>query len=290
MSWLNWRDTASLETGPFNVRRVSGDADPPTLLNAVPVPAALVARACSGCGRLKAPLTRWPVARVLASCTVSVAFPAVEITFAVGAGRIRLREARGERAEARRRSQGKCERRGHRSRRPTSSLLRGASFMRSPCPAAGTQLAVSEEGPLPAARRQRQGAETVGGGQRERQCLRVCAGPQRVGRRRRAGSNWSVTGSVGDRRAICEERSAARRSLNVAERRTGARGAARARLQRRRQAEGAVDQVARSEGARIVHGERRIPGGGGHQCGGAAQIVLRDAGEERAEVRRRSEG
>ena len=81
-SWLYWRDTASLETGPFQVRRFSGDAEPPTLLNDEPVAAELVARACSGCGRLKAPLTRWPVATVLASCTVSNASLAVEITFA----------------------------------------------------------------------------------------------------------------------------------------------------------------------------------------------------------------
>src|SRR3954454_22550654 len=40
-------------------------------------------RPCSGCGREKAPLTRWPGAVGLGSATVSVASPAVEITVAV---------------------------------------------------------------------------------------------------------------------------------------------------------------------------------------------------------------
>jgi hypothetical protein len=65
------------------VSRFSGEALEPTLLYAVPVLAALRARACSGCGSENAPLTRWPVAVSLGSATLSVASPAVEITAAV---------------------------------------------------------------------------------------------------------------------------------------------------------------------------------------------------------------
>ena len=58
-------------------------AEPPTGANALPLPAGLVALACSGCGSEKLPLTRWPVATELGSETESVPSPAVEITFAV---------------------------------------------------------------------------------------------------------------------------------------------------------------------------------------------------------------
>ena len=61
----------------------SGEAEEPTLLYAVPVLAALRARACSGCGRANAPLTRWPVSVALGSATLSSASPADEITLAV---------------------------------------------------------------------------------------------------------------------------------------------------------------------------------------------------------------
>ena len=60
MRWLKPSVTASLDTGPLYVT-FSGEAEEPTLLYAVPVLAALRARACSGCGRANAPLTRWPV-------------------------------------------------------------------------------------------------------------------------------------------------------------------------------------------------------------------------------------
>src|SRR4051795_4219348 len=82
-SWLNCSESWSLDTGPLHVSRFSGEADEPTLLYAVPVLLALRARACSGCGRLNAPLTRCPVAVALGSATLSVASPAVEMTLAV---------------------------------------------------------------------------------------------------------------------------------------------------------------------------------------------------------------
>src|SRR3954471_11461635 len=65
------------------VSRFSGEALDPTLLYAVPVLAALRARACNACGSENAPLTRWPVAVGLGSATLSVASPAVETTLAV---------------------------------------------------------------------------------------------------------------------------------------------------------------------------------------------------------------
>ena len=49
----------------------------------MPVFAALRARACSGCGRANAPLTRWPVLFELGSATLRSASPADEITLAV---------------------------------------------------------------------------------------------------------------------------------------------------------------------------------------------------------------
>src|SRR3954447_7163570 len=82
-SWLKPSVTASLDVGPFHVSRFSGEAEEPTLLNAVPVLAALRARACSGCGSTKLPLTRWPVPTEDGSATLSSASPAVEMTFAV---------------------------------------------------------------------------------------------------------------------------------------------------------------------------------------------------------------
>ena len=80
ISWLNCNDTTSLEIGPAYVSRFS---DEPTLLYAVPVFAALRARACSGCGSENVPLTRCPVAVALGSATLSAALPAVEMTVAV---------------------------------------------------------------------------------------------------------------------------------------------------------------------------------------------------------------
>ena len=53
------------------------------MLYAVPVLAALRARACSNCGRENVPLTRWPVAVELGSATLRSASPAVEMTLAV---------------------------------------------------------------------------------------------------------------------------------------------------------------------------------------------------------------
>src|SRR3954454_7081143 len=82
-SWLYSIVTASLDTGAFHVSRFSGEADEPTLLYAVPVLAALRARACSGWARTNVPLTRWPVPSELGSATLSVASPAVEMTVAV---------------------------------------------------------------------------------------------------------------------------------------------------------------------------------------------------------------
>src|SRR3954451_21058376 len=82
-SWLYSMVTASLDTGAFHVSRFSGEALEPTLLKAVPVLAALRARACSGCGRTKLPLTRWPVPTLLGSLTLRSASPAVEMTLAV---------------------------------------------------------------------------------------------------------------------------------------------------------------------------------------------------------------
>ena len=69
----------------------------PTLLYAVPVLAALRARACSGSGRMNVPLTRWPVPNELGSDTLSSASPAVEITFAVVEAMYVLRDAGRER-------------------------------------------------------------------------------------------------------------------------------------------------------------------------------------------------
>src|SRR5689334_2360731 len=83
MCWRKSSDTASLDTGPLQVSRFSGLAEEPTLLNAVPWLSALRARAVSGSGRLNEPLTRWPVAVLDGSATLSSASPAVEITFAV---------------------------------------------------------------------------------------------------------------------------------------------------------------------------------------------------------------
>src|SRR3954451_6725574 len=82
-SWLNCSETASFDTGALHVSRFSGEALEPTLLYAVPVLLALRARACSGCGSEKVPLTRWPVAKLLGSSTESSASPAVEVTVAV---------------------------------------------------------------------------------------------------------------------------------------------------------------------------------------------------------------
>ena len=62
MCWRKSNVTLSLETGADQVSRFSGLAEEPTLLNAVPVLAALRARAVSGSGRLNVPLTRCPVA------------------------------------------------------------------------------------------------------------------------------------------------------------------------------------------------------------------------------------
>ena len=67
--------------------RSAGSAVLPTLLYAVPVLAALRARAWSGSGRTNVPLTRWPVPTEDGSDTLSSASPAVEITFAVRARR-----------------------------------------------------------------------------------------------------------------------------------------------------------------------------------------------------------
>ena len=53
------------------------------MANAAPVPPALVAATCSGCASENVPLIRRPVANGLGSATLSVASPAVEMTFAV---------------------------------------------------------------------------------------------------------------------------------------------------------------------------------------------------------------
>src|SRR3954451_13203565 len=82
-SWLYSIVTASLDTGAFHVSRFSGEADEPTLLYAVPVLAALRARACSGSARMNVPLTRWPVPTDDGSATLSKASPAVDVTVAV---------------------------------------------------------------------------------------------------------------------------------------------------------------------------------------------------------------
>src|SRR4051794_12979378 len=63
--------------------RFSGEAEEPTLLYAVPVLAALRARACSGCGSTNVPLTRWPVPTEDGSATLKSASPAVESTVAL---------------------------------------------------------------------------------------------------------------------------------------------------------------------------------------------------------------
>ena len=61
-----------------------GAAEPPTAVSAPPVPPpALVALTFSACGSENVPLTRWPVAFALGSATLSVASPALEMTFAV---------------------------------------------------------------------------------------------------------------------------------------------------------------------------------------------------------------
>src|SRR3954453_7053754 len=83
MCWRKSSDTWSFETGAFHISRFSGLAEEPTLLNAVPWLAALRARAVSGSGRLKRPLTRGPGAVLDGSATLSSASPAVEMTFAV---------------------------------------------------------------------------------------------------------------------------------------------------------------------------------------------------------------
>ena len=75
--------TASLDTGPPYVSSVVGLDEPPTGANALPVPFALVALAVTGFGSENEPFTRRPVAFELGSATLSVASPAVEITFAV---------------------------------------------------------------------------------------------------------------------------------------------------------------------------------------------------------------
>ena len=83
ISWLKPSVTRSLDTGPFHVSRVSGEAEEPTLAYVVSVLAALRARAWSGSGSEKAPLTRWPLATELVSAMLSVASPAVLMTLAV---------------------------------------------------------------------------------------------------------------------------------------------------------------------------------------------------------------
>src|SRR4051794_35817468 len=80
MSCENSIVSSSFETGPLHVSRFSGEADEPTLLYAVPLLAALRARACSGCGRMNDPFTRWPVPNEDGSDTLNSASPAVEVT------------------------------------------------------------------------------------------------------------------------------------------------------------------------------------------------------------------
>ena len=107
--------TASLDTGPPYVsrrRRAGGAADG----RERPAGAgALVALACRACGSENVPLTRRPVATGLGSATLSVASPAVEITFAVVDAVYVLRDARGERPERRRRTQRQRQRGRHRA-------------------------------------------------------------------------------------------------------------------------------------------------------------------------------
>ena len=108
MLWLYWRVTGSSATGALYVRSVSGEAAPPTLLNAVPVTAELVARACSGCGsRLKEPddeVARGDGARIVHG---ERRIPGGGGHECGRAGHIVSRDARDERAKTRRHSQGK---------------------------------------------------------------------------------------------------------------------------------------------------------------------------------------
>jgi hypothetical protein len=79
---LNSSVTASLDTGALHAGRFNGEGLEPTWLEAVPALAALRAGTRSACGRLNALLTRWPVAVLLGSATLSSASPAVETAFA----------------------------------------------------------------------------------------------------------------------------------------------------------------------------------------------------------------
>ena len=101
MACLKATVTGSLLTGPVQVSNEVGLAEPPT-----------AASARAGAGRrarglhlqrlrraLNAPLTSLPVAVVDGSETMSVASPAVLITFAVAVGVVVLGDARRERAE-----------------------------------------------------------------------------------------------------------------------------------------------------------------------------------------------
>ena len=95
----------SLEIGAVQLSRFSGEAEEPTLLNAVPVLAALRARACSGCGRTNAPLTSWPVPVVLGSDDAQQRVTGRGDHVGRGRGRVGPGDARGERAELGRRAE-----------------------------------------------------------------------------------------------------------------------------------------------------------------------------------------
>jgi hypothetical protein len=100
------------------VSSVVGAALPPTAPPAAAVPTALVALAVTGWASVNVPLTSLPVFVALGSETVSVASPALEITFAVVEAGVVLADARRERAEARRRAERQGERGRARCRPP----------------------------------------------------------------------------------------------------------------------------------------------------------------------------
>ena len=94
------RDLIRADRPRVQVSSVSGLALPATGANTVLGLAALVARACSGCGSTYVPLTIFPVFVVSGSLTVSAALPAVLVTFAATVVDVVVRHARGDGPEA----------------------------------------------------------------------------------------------------------------------------------------------------------------------------------------------
>ena len=97
-------------SGPSRSAAAVGAAEPPTLANAPPTPAALVALACRNDGSENVPLTRWPVGVGGRVGHAERAVTGRRDDVGRRRGRVVLRDARDERAERGRRAQRQRER------------------------------------------------------------------------------------------------------------------------------------------------------------------------------------